>query len=674
MNDSTKVTTCVAIAIVGLLLTLCVALLFGAFVLFGASVFSGSSDPLALGPSDAPTPDLVMPTPDLSLVSVSDETLRLLESAIVPENDPRDLGQRLLGLGDIPLTVPSAPANIPLGTVETFWATNTDSAVSFEVTTRLAYETPHLYFWIQEGIDYDPDDLAALATAFEQDIYPQVRAFFGSEWTPGIDGDPHLYVVFAEGLGSSIAGYFSSADEVHPLAHEYSNAHEMFFISADNVELNEGFTYGVLAHEFQHMIHWNGDRNESTWMNEGFSEVASFLLGYDPGGFDYSYTSNPDIQLNTWPVDGSTTPHYGGAFLFLTYFLDRMGETATQALVASQQNGLVSIDDVLVDFNQPDFLRGRIPTADDLFQDWTLASFLQDGRIADGRYTYNNYPGAPSPEATETVRSCPTETGTRLVHQYGVDYIRITCQGRFTLRFEGAAQIPLLPTSAYSGDYAFWSNRGDESDMTLTRQFDLSQLTGPVTFSFWTWYDIEVDYDYVYLEASTDGERWQILQTPSGTASDPSGNSYGWGYNGLSGSDGSWVQQTVDLSEFAGGTLWLRFEYITDAAVNGEGLMIDDIAIPELDYFADFENDDEGWEAAGFVRVQNVLPQFFRLAWIEVGPQTSVNYLPVSDGNVVEFDFEVGGGTNEIVLVVSGTTRFTRQQALYSFEILPTDG
>jgi hypothetical protein len=43
------------------------------------------------------------------------------------------------------------------------------------------------------------------------------------------------------------------------------------------------------------------------------------------------------------------------------------------------------------------------------------------------------------------------------------------------------------------------------------------------------------DYDYVYLMASLDGENWQILTTPSGTASDPTGNNQGWGYTGLSG-------------------------------------------------------------------------------------------------------------------------------------------
>ena len=179
-------------------------------------------------------------------------------------------------------------------------------------------------------------------------MYPTNREFFGSEWSPGIDGDEHIYILYARGIGFSIAGYFSSADETHPLAHEYSNAHEMFLFNADNTDLGDEFTYGVLAHEFQHMIHWYQDRNETSYLNEGFSEVAAFLNGYDIGGFDWLYSTNPDLQLNDWPNDpNATTPHYGAGFLYLTYFLDRFGEDATKALVKDPENGLDSVDNVL---------------------------------------------------------------------------------------------------------------------------------------------------------------------------------------------------------------------------------------------------------------------------------------------------------------------------------------
>jgi immune inhibitor A len=147
--------------------------------------------------------------------------------------------------------------------------TNVNTNENFQVEATLQYVTPHVYFWVQNGVNYDEDELQALADEFETKMYPTNREFFGSEWSPGIDGDEHIYILYARGLGMSIAGYFSSADQVPPQAHEYSNAHEMFLFNADNTDLGDEFTYGVLAHEFQHMIHWYQDRNETSYLNEG---------------------------------------------------------------------------------------------------------------------------------------------------------------------------------------------------------------------------------------------------------------------------------------------------------------------------------------------------------------------------------------------------------------------
>ncbi len=159
----------------------------------------------------------------------------------------------------------------------------------------MRYATPHVYFWIQSGVRYQEAELIDLVDLFEKEIYPKNREFFGSEWTPGIDHDPHLYILYVRGVGG-IGGYFSANDSVHPLAHKYSNAHEMFIVSADYVGLDSEAA-SVLAHEFQHMIHWYRDRNEESWLNEGVSVLAEFLNGYDIGWVDDVYVSQPDIQL-----------------------------------------------------------------------------------------------------------------------------------------------------------------------------------------------------------------------------------------------------------------------------------------------------------------------------------------------------------------------------------------
>lgn len=597
--------------------------------------------------------------------SITGETIETLESSVVPVNDPRELACRLTGNCNVPEVTATTAAPRSVGEKQNFWVHDLDTNENNEVAATLLYITPHVYFWAQDGLDIDEDEMKALVETFETQMYPTNREFFGSEWSPGIDGDEHIYILYSRGLGFSVAGYFSTSDSTHPLIQEFSNAHEMFLFNADNTPLGGDYAYAVLAHEFQHMIHWNNDLNETSWLNEGSSELAVLLNGYSTGGFDTLYISNPDLQLNDWPNDqGATSPHYGAGFLFMAYFLDRFGEEATQLLVKDPANGLDSVDGVLEEIGATDPLTGQPITADDFFQDWTLTNFLLDPSIADGRYVYNNYSSAQRAFATETIFNCPQSALTRTVHQYGVDYIAIECAGDYTIQFTGSTVTGLLPADPYSGDYAFWSNKGDESDMTLTREFDFTNVSGPIELSFRTWYDIETDWDYVYVEASENGETWEILPTPSGTGTDPSGNSYGWGYTGVT---GNWIEETVDLSAYAGKKVSIRFEYVTDAAVNGEGFMVDDVRVDAAGYSSDFEADDGGWTAEGFVRVQNILPQTFRLALIQSG-DSSVNIIPINPDQTAEISISLKSGETAY-LAVSGTTRFTRELASYQIEI-----
>ena len=612
-----------------------------------------------------PTPTVVVTRPPM--VSVPDETLLQLETMIIPNNDLNNIYCRLESKCNIPKTLPASNVPLEVGNLETFWVNNTDTNDNIQVDVTLRAISEHAYFWVENNVYFNQQDLEKMMDAFENEIYPTTREFFGSEWTPGVDGDPHIYIVYATGLGRSIAGYYSSADEYNPLVHEYSNAHEMFIFNADNSPLDDQFTYGVLAHEFQHMIHWYVDRDETSWLNEGFSELSAFINGYDVGGFDYLYTINPDLQLNDWPNDSdATSPHYGASFLFTAYILDRFGETATKSLVANPLNGLDSVDDMLGSIDAIDPSNGKLITADDLFLDWAITNFVDDGSVADGRYVYHNYPDVPSAGVTEAVRDCPSGMQDRPVHQYGVDYIQINCPGIHTLTFSGSTVTKLVPQDPYSGEYAFWSNKGDESDMTLTHEFDFSQVAAPGNFSFMTWYDLEQDYDYLYLEASTDGENWEILHTSLGTDQDPSGNSFGWGFNGNS---NTWVQENIDLNRYAGQKVFIRFEYVTDAAVNGEGFLLDDVRVDSIGYFSDFENDDGGWTSEGFVRVQNILPQTFRLALITVGNTTNVEIIELNADQSVEIPLDISGDIHHAVLVVTGTTRYTRELASYQFEI-----
>jgi len=664
-SNNSKSTVAIIVGIVALLCCICLIVLgVGGYVLYayGSSVTTISTPSILFDPG-TPTPAAELYRPPADTISI--ETVQVLAQTIVPENDVYELACRLQGICDVPHTLPAPAVPLTVGTTQKFWILNSDTNENFQIDATLLYVTPLTYFWAEEGVDVNEDDMKALMDAFDQKIIPTDRDFFGSEWTPGIDSDPHIYVLYAGNLGSNIGGYFSSSDEYNPLVRQYSNGHEAYVLTSSQ-PLGDQYAYSTLAHEFVHMIQWPTDRNDVSWINEGFAELGAFLNGYEVGA-DWQYIQSPDLQLNDWATNDSPDfgAHYGQSFLYLAYFLDRFGEEATKALTANPLNDLASVDDTLKTLNAIDPQTGKLMTADDVFMDWAAAMYLLDDSVGDGRYTYHNYPNAPQTSDTETISTCPQSVLTRDVHQFGIDYINISCAGDHTLTFTGSTAIRMLPVDPYSGLYAFATNLGNESDMTLTREFDFTNVSGPVTLSFRTWYDLEEDYDYLFLEVSEDSEHWQIITTPSGTGENPSGNSYGWGYNGAT---HDWIQEDVDLSQYAGKKVQVRFEYVTDAAVTGEGLLLDDVSVDAINYKSDFETEDGGWIAEGFSRVQNIIPQSYKLALITKGSDTTVTMIEVGPDQIVNIPLSLKSG-EEAILVVTGTTRYTRKNTIYQIEI-----
>ena len=649
-----------------LLCCACAVIVVAGVVLYQASQALPLEYMLTPHPTGAPSTPIPSTVPTLEQFPTkpdSTNTLDTLNQATVPENDPYELACRLRKICDIPKTVPGK--SYQAGDKEKFWILNGYTAEHRQATATLLYVTPHTYFWVEDGVEVNQSDVEQLIDTFENKIYPKDRSFFGSEANPGMDGDSHLFVIYANDLGGSTVGYFNPSDTSNPLINQYSNAHETFILST-RLKLTREFTYGVLAHEFVHMIQNAYDRNEVSWINEGSADVGMFINGYDIGGHDWVYVQNPDLQLTTWGgAQDDNFSHYGAAFLYMNYFLDRFGEEATQALIKNPKNDITSVDDTLAQLDITDPQTGKVVTADDVFMDWATALYLMDGSVGDGRYTYHNYPNAPHiPSAGEFIDNCPQQTsGT--VNQYGIDYIDITCAGDLTLHFKGSTTASLLSTQTHSGSYAFWSNNGNESDMTLTREFDFTSVSAPINLSYAAWYDLEKDYDYVFVEASTDGRDWEILKTPSGTDYNPVGNSYGWGYTGAS---SDWLQETIDLSKFTGQKVQIRFEYVTDTAVNKEGFLLDDVRVDAAGYGSDFEAGDDGWVANGFVRIENVLPQTYRLSLILKGDTTTVTNIQLNADNTVDIPLSLKP-SEEAILSVTGTTRFTTIPAPYQIEV-----
>ena len=611
-------------------------------------------------PALTPTPAGGTPltTPERRVFTTTE---MLLAHTEIPVRDRLDLARRFrLSDQPIPAVVNPTPPAYHLGDQETFWIGESDTLRHFQVTATLRYIGPHSYWWIENGYNVSDAEVAASAETFENTIYPTNRAFFGSEWSPGVDNDPRLHIFIGNVPG--VGGYFYSINEYSQLINPYSNEKEIFFININAARPGSDRLDSILAHEFQHMIHWYNDANEETWVNEGLSELAMALNGYDTGGVARTFAQTPDTQLTGWgDSPNESVGHYGASFLFMSYFLERFGEDTMRRVVAHPANGTDGFNAVLAAEGQP-------YRFDDIFADWLVANYLDDPTLDDGLWGYRDL--SLNPIGLDVVHNTYPVTRESTVGQYAADYIAFDGQGTLTIEFTGTTQVKVVPNEPHSGSYQWWSNRGDDSDMTLTHTFDLSGVE-QASLQFWTWYDIEEGWDFAYVEVSTDGgQTWDILPGRYTTTENKSGNSFGHAWTGISGGGETpqWVEEEVDLSAYAGQVVDLRFEYITDDAVNHAGLLLDDIAIPAIGYFDDAETDDGGWQAAGFARIDNQLPQRYVVQAIQLGATPSVQRMTLDSANHGQLTITgLGQTVDRVVLVVSGVTPFTTEVATYRY-------
>jgi immune inhibitor A len=546
---------------------------------------------------------------------------------------------------------PEPPQRVPNAT-RTFWVYDGETGERREITARLRVQTEHAAMWVEEGIWHDVRQLEAAATWFETQIYSTTRAVFGSEWTPGVDNDPHIHILHAADLGEGVVGYTSSADEFPRALYPHSNEAETIMVHIGPVEVGSPAYYALLARQFQRIIQWFQDRNEERWVKEGGAELAVRLNGLDSDEPERAYLERPDTSLTAWQSEDAVA-HRGAAYLFLSYFHEWYGDEGTRLLTSQSLNGATGFDAALVEL-------GADLTFEDMFAQWLVANYL----------------GVQPPAPAAICESTPV-TVESSVQQFGADYILLRGQDDIRIRFVGTTTTPLLGVSPHSGSSSWWSNRADESLTTLTRAFDLSIIsdTEPITLTYWTWYDIEPDYDYVSVQVSTDGgEQWRILSTHSGTSDDPHGSNPGWGYTGQSSDPPGWIQEAVDLSPYSGGEVLVRFAYWTDEAVAQVGFVLDDIAIPRIGYADDVESGESGWESAGFVRADDLVSQRYLALLIGLGEgpegEITVERLAVGEQGLAEWEVPLDSeGWREAVIVLSGMAPLTTHPALYQLTV-----
>ena len=153
-------------------------------------------------------------TPLAALDLAGMNTVDQLALVKAPQRDRRELTFRLdPALTAMPPATEPISKTYAVGDRETFWVHNTDTASNSAVTAELVAMSDVAYAWVEVDQPYDRGVLERALDRFSSHTYPNAVHVFGSEWKPGVDGDPRLHILYTLALGGGVAGYFYSADE-----------------------------------------------------------------------------------------------------------------------------------------------------------------------------------------------------------------------------------------------------------------------------------------------------------------------------------------------------------------------------------------------------------------------------------------------------------------------------
>ncbi|WP_035907564.1 immune inhibitor A domain-containing protein [Knoellia subterranea] len=164
----------------------------------------------------------------------------------------------------------------------------------------------------------------------------------------------------------------------------------------------------------------------------------------------------------------------------------------------------------------------------------------------------------------------------------------------------------------HSGENMWWGSNDQSWAMnSLTRSVEVPNAADA---KFWMWnnYIIEEDWDFGFVEVSTDGgatwtpqkvydEAGDLVST-SDTYPDPHGNlaTFGNRKYGLHASSDGWRHDWIDLSAWAGQTIQVRLMQSTDAAFTERGWFADDFSVTgggATTWSDDVEGGANGWTA-----------------------------------------------------------------------------
>ncbi|MBN2287411.1 MAG: immune inhibitor A [Tissierellales bacterium] len=454
-----------------------------------------------------------------------------------------------------------------------------------------------------------------------------------------------------------IAGFYSP---------DYQDYFDRNVITIDThkwAERLETVYYGVVAHEFQHLIHDDNDPYETTWINEGMSMFAEFLCGYGHADSHVEFfLQHPENSLVEWDDHYSaetgpeTLADYGQTYLLTLYMYDKYGRDFIQNLAQDTDQGFASINKILTDY-------GTGIDFGELFRRFSVAVAIDSFMPGEGIYEFDSIDVQVDFESA-------LDYDKDGVPAWGGDYKVLEDPAKiYNINFDGIDFLPVkwlcvenpIPVDS-EPDLVFWGNQGNGIDNEIIFSADLSSVTA-ASINFDTYLDIEELWDAGFVQVSTDGGyTWTSLENeytvdntefPLNTQAPEIFENL----PGLTGYSGDWMNMSFDLTPWAGQEIFISFRYMTDMAYNDSGWFVDNIAIPEIDYMNDCSS------LEGFVSLHELLGihvdyavTFVNKKALGIGNNEAfydvLNIEPfnVTDDEAIRLKEFLGGGENYMII------------------------
>ncbi len=203
-----------------------------------------------------------------------------------------------------------------------------------------------------------------------------------------IDNDSAVYLFYYNiGTYHGIAfdGFWQYFDEYYDstamrMWGYHSNEVECVYLDCYPNSPSEDYRIAIAAHEFGHMIQWNYDQAEETWVQEGFCELAMWLFGA-PDRIS-GFPSNSDNDLTAW--SGSWADYiktYLWSLFLYEQYGGRVGTELIHNIIASPERGLAGVD---AGFEAT----GLSERFEGVLDQWVVACRINDTSFAGGKYGY----------------------------------------------------------------------------------------------------------------------------------------------------------------------------------------------------------------------------------------------------------------------------------------------